>query len=318
MGGDGGVIATQRAFARGVGKNEENKHDGKSVQNDQTVRATSCALTNEPLQDPIVCCELGYLFNKEALITALLEKNLPEEFSHIRGLKDIKELKFQTILSTSSSSTTSSTSSSSSSATSSSSLRVCPITQDEFNGHHGFFAIWTTGYVLSEKAIREMTIDSLQSEYGPFQNHDLIKLIPLEHEMDHLRAAMHHRRQQKKSTFLGKRESGKKRERESNDILTSQQSEQKETGIDDEHHDKKAAKSIPSSARANNSNNNNNNSNRTTLNRNHQLQHQAKQLVQSQTQNSEVFKNLFHRDGEKDKKDRDLFMTVAGIRYTLG
>jgi hypothetical protein len=162
-----------------------------------------------------------------------------------------------------------------------------------------------------------MTIDSLQSEYGPFQNHDLIKLIPLEHEMDHLRAAMHHRRQQKKSTFLGKRESGKKRVRESNDILTSQQSEQKETGIDDEHHDKKAAKSIPSSARANNSNNNNN-SNRTTLNRNHQLQHQAKQLVQSQTQNSEVFKNLFHKDGEKDKKDRDLFMTVAGIRYTLG
>lgn len=47
MGGDGGVIATKRAFARSVGKNEDNKRDARSVHMDQTTRATTCALSNE-------------------------------------------------------------------------------------------------------------------------------------------------------------------------------------------------------------------------------------------------------------------------------
>lgn len=47
MGGDGGVIATQRAFARGVGKNEDRSREAKNVHLDQTSRASNCALTNE-------------------------------------------------------------------------------------------------------------------------------------------------------------------------------------------------------------------------------------------------------------------------------
>jgi hypothetical protein len=39
--------------------------------------------------------------------------------------------------------------------------------------------------------------------------------------------------------------------------------------------------------------------------------------VAAQSEKSSVFKNLFHTDGEADKKDRDLFMSVAGFRYTL-
>lgn len=51
MGGDGGVIATKRAFARSVGKNEDNKRDARSVHMDQTTRATTCALSNEVKKD---------------------------------------------------------------------------------------------------------------------------------------------------------------------------------------------------------------------------------------------------------------------------
>jgi hypothetical protein len=79
-----------------------------------------------------VGCELGNFFNKEALIKALLEKNLPKEFSHIRELKDVKELTFQSILSTSSSSVTMSSVSSSSNSPNS---RLSPIRQDDFCGH---------------------------------------------------------------------------------------------------------------------------------------------------------------------------------------
>ncbi len=49
MGGDGGVIATQRAYARGVGKNSgrEPRKEGRNVYDDQATKARSCALTNQ-------------------------------------------------------------------------------------------------------------------------------------------------------------------------------------------------------------------------------------------------------------------------------
>lgn len=47
MGGDGGVIANQRAFVRGAGKNEDNQREPKNIQLDQAIRASTCALSNE-------------------------------------------------------------------------------------------------------------------------------------------------------------------------------------------------------------------------------------------------------------------------------
>jgi Rtf2 RING-finger len=52
-----------------------------------------CAVSNEKLQLPIVTCELGYLYNKDAVLTALLERTLNPTFAHLRGLKDLIELK---------------------------------------------------------------------------------------------------------------------------------------------------------------------------------------------------------------------------------
>lgn len=51
------------------------------------MKATTCALSGQELNEPIACCKLGYLFNKEAIILSLLEKNLPVQFHHIIGLK---------------------------------------------------------------------------------------------------------------------------------------------------------------------------------------------------------------------------------------
>lgn len=49
MGGDGGVIATKRAYSRGVGKNSgrEHKNEGRNAYEEQATRAKTCALTNE-------------------------------------------------------------------------------------------------------------------------------------------------------------------------------------------------------------------------------------------------------------------------------
>lgn len=53
---------------------------------------TRCQLSGEPLSPPCVCDQLGSLFNKDAVISALLSKTLPDSLKHIRKLKDLIDL----------------------------------------------------------------------------------------------------------------------------------------------------------------------------------------------------------------------------------
>ena len=56
----------------------------------------------------------------------------------------------------------------------------------------------------------------------------------------------------------------------------------------------------------------------TSISKSNSLVKSATTAIKAQEESSSVFKGLFHKDHEKDKHDRDLFMSVAGIRYTLG
>lgn len=56
-----------------------------SVRARALIRSRCCAASNELLTQPIVACELGNLFNKEAVLTALLERTLNPAFAHIRS-----------------------------------------------------------------------------------------------------------------------------------------------------------------------------------------------------------------------------------------
>ena len=101
MGNDGGTVATQRKFSRWTTKKEEVHVDSEEV---IQAKWSTCALSGEPLQEPVcqflgsdfqICsCELGYLFNRQAIVQALLDKSLPPMFSYIRKLKDVVTLHF--------------------------------------------------------------------------------------------------------------------------------------------------------------------------------------------------------------------------------
>merc|ERR1719206_503841 len=54
-------------------------------------RMSLCFLSQQELRDPVVACRLGNLYNKEALIGALLNKSVPEDIGHVRALKDVKQ-----------------------------------------------------------------------------------------------------------------------------------------------------------------------------------------------------------------------------------
>lgn len=47
-----------------------------------------CSLTQQPLQKPIVACELGRLYNKESILQMLIDKGeKPPNIRHIKNLK---------------------------------------------------------------------------------------------------------------------------------------------------------------------------------------------------------------------------------------
>ena len=56
-------------------------------------KMSTCALTGEKLEKPIVACRVGKLYNKESVVRALLAK---KELEYISSLKDVIELKMDT------------------------------------------------------------------------------------------------------------------------------------------------------------------------------------------------------------------------------
>lgn len=55
---------------------------------------TRCNLSGEPLQPPCVADELGNLYNKDAMVQALVTKSLPGSLSYITSLKHLIDLKW--------------------------------------------------------------------------------------------------------------------------------------------------------------------------------------------------------------------------------
>ncbi|XP_057767850.1 uncharacterized protein LOC130988108 [Salvia miltiorrhiza] len=131
----------------------------------------NCSLSNEPLRPPVVIDALGNFFNKEALVEALLKKNMPKQFWYIKGLKDMitveltespgakedGEAKFQ-----------------------------CPITGLEFNGKYKFFALRSCGHVLSAKGFKEVKSSACLICHREFVESDKIVINGTEEEVKEL------------------------------------------------------------------------------------------------------------------------------------
>lgn len=320
MGGDGGTYATSRKFVRGV--NGGDKDEAKDIKQEQILRTRQCAISGEVsgvvcdvsqkflillmlyhrfklqvLCEPISCCELGNLYNTEAVVTALLEKRIGVNFSHIRGLKDLKKLKLCPNPNYSADKEVDGEMPA---------MFICPITKMELNGNLPFVAVWATGYVLSEKAIRELGVEALQDEYGPFTTDDLVKLLPTRFEIDEQTAQMVARRNKRKAEKKSSKEGvdgegngSKKRKHADNAEHGSSKHERTgggPAGVGADREERGV----------------------TSLSKSSTLVKSAVEAIKAQEQQSTVFKGLFHDDKAVQKKDRDLFMSVAGMRYTLG
>mmetsp|Transcript_5761 Transcript_5761/g.12582 ORF Transcript_5761/g.12582 Transcript_5761/m.12582 type:complete len:368 (+) Transcript_5761:152-1255(+) len=150
----------------------------------------------------IVACPYGKLYRHEKVLEALLQRsrtgggggdsNKTALGPHIRGMKDLHPVRFYvTKKSSSSQGTTTMTGGGGGTY-----VAACPITGSEIgSGNVPSFVIVRSKSkdkkktdeedevgcnpnVLSERAIKEMGVQGLQAEYGPFEEKDMIRLAP--------------------------------------------------------------------------------------------------------------------------------------------
>jgi len=160
MGCDGGTIPTRDELVR-TKQNPERK-DKNSV---REYRWQYYHLTQQKLTQPIVSCQLGRLYNKEAIVKMLLKrKNVSSSgdtdedehildsavVDHIRTLKDVRELKLENNPVFDPKKVKAPSGDGSYNDTYQSAF-TCPIAGLEMNGSYTFLFDWISGYVISER-----------------------------------------------------------------------------------------------------------------------------------------------------------------------
>ncbi|CAG0924496.1 unnamed protein product [Notodromas monacha] len=187
MGCDGGTIPKRDELVKTKQKPEQKDKDSVIA-----FKWKNCAINQEPLKTPIVVCEVGKLYSKESVLEALIAKSLPENASHIRGLKvnlkklmtDVRELRL--------------TPNRAKNDPISGPLTVhdfmCPVTALEMNGRHKFIALWTCGCVFSQRAMTHVKTTKCHECQKPFLPEDIIILNPDDEELILMETNMESRR----------------------------------------------------------------------------------------------------------------------------
>eukprot|EP00051_Salpingoeca_urceolata_P026417 m.477233 g.477233 ORF g.477233 m.477233 type:complete len:292 (-) comp20783_c0_seq1:691-1566(-) len=186
MGCDGGTIPTRDELVKV--KKKPVKLDPLF---DLAAKFKHCAFSGQPLREPMVGCELGRLYNKEAILSLLLNRDSVSKeqatiVSHIKSLKDVKELNLTK----------------SRDQADDDHLKptfVCPVTGLELNGLHRFYIFWTCGCVVSERAVREAPSDTCHKCGSLIKKEDMITIHSQPAEVELLRERMKARRQAAKA-----------------------------------------------------------------------------------------------------------------------
>ncbi|XP_034980255.1 replication termination factor 2 [Zootoca vivipara] len=198
MGCDGGTIPKRHELVKGPRKIEKVDKNAELV-----AQWYYCTLSQEKLSRPIVACELGRLYNKDAIIEFLLDKSsdkvLVEAASHIKSIKNVIELN----LSDNPAWTGDKGNTKGDKYDDIQSARfICPVVGLEMNGRHRFCFLRNCGCVFSERALKEIKTEVCHKCGASFQDDDVIVLNGTKEDVEVLKKRMEERRLKSK---LGKK-----------------------------------------------------------------------------------------------------------------
>ena len=145
------------------------------------MKAVCCCLSDAPLKTPIVVCDLGKLYNKEAIIEFILERRsnpeneISEEFQHLKSLKDVHAVIFEP-------------NPNYDELDQGKAIPfLCPITKETFNGIHPFVVLKPCSHALSNKILKETKEKRCAVCEAPFEEDDVIPLNADEETMEKLK-----------------------------------------------------------------------------------------------------------------------------------
>jgi hypothetical protein len=258
MGGDGGVIASNRRYMRGAGTADhtadpntvkQKKH--QAYNNPQEV-LTTCALTGKKFQSDsiIVACRFGRLYLREAAIQELLERKSSRRSSeedttssppsqsplaHVRKLSEFHVVRFQYQQQDSSSSSTNNNNNSSNNNNA-----TCPITGKVLNGSIPAILLVPgrddQPNVISESSWKQLKETQWQEEYGPISKR--IRLAPPLVLLEELQAAY----EQEVVEHNNNKQKKKKRRKDKEETTTTTTTKQKGNSST-QHNNKKVKRS---------------------------------------------------------------------------
>jgi hypothetical protein len=198
MGCDGGTIPTRGELVKTKKKPEQISKDSELM-----TKWKHCALSQEPLKQPIVACQLGRLYNKESVLEFLLDKsNTEKKFAHIRGLRDVKELN---LTDNPAFKPDDDAKAGAGQDPCGISPYVCSVTGLEMNGRFRFCYLLTCGCVFAERAILEVKDNRVCFLCGaPYKTEDIIPINGSEEELEQLKGKMEEKRLKVKKGKNGK------------------------------------------------------------------------------------------------------------------
>jgi Rtf2 RING-finger len=176
MGGDGGVIASNRKYMRGAGAADHTgdhsagngRVDPEVLKEQQTRDFRSCAISGNPFDyaSPIVACPYGRLHDKERALQGLLDKD--ERLAHVRGLKDLIDVRFHTAPD--------------------GGTPACPITEKELSGVIPTFVL-IPGNANQPNVVSErgLSMKELLEDYGPVER--TLRLLPPPEDLEKIKEA---------------------------------------------------------------------------------------------------------------------------------
>ncbi|GMH42252.1 hypothetical protein BSKO_10171 [Bryopsis sp. KO-2023] len=151
-GGDGGSTGAESRDCY-LDMYKEKRASKVDASEEKLAKWTRCQLSGEALSPPCVCDGLGTLFNKDAVLKALISKSLPDSLKHIRKLKDVTDLKL-TPNPHSKRKAEKTTADDKNYQLSNEATFCCPVSGLEFNGSCRFLVHRETGHAVSERAIK--------------------------------------------------------------------------------------------------------------------------------------------------------------------
>jgi len=193
MGGDGGCVNTRvdMVKTRGYGLMRGQNCGGMGITPNvmcrvgqdtgagyvelRQIQMKTCRISQQDLRPPIVVDRLGNLMNKESFMEALLSHSL--EADHIRGLKDVKDVKMVF----------------------KDGRPICPITMRELDdGGCRSVALWSCGCVIEQKTMLTFAKKPVEKCPNCFGELDVIPLVPDDNELKELRAKLPERKKKKR------------------------------------------------------------------------------------------------------------------------